>query len=71
MKPNGTELDCDFFFRYLSDTYSVLQRLGVPGPKPVWVFGNVMEFKNKVMQSHMVTSVIWVYTILCLFRISM
>ncbi|XP_060576969.1 cytochrome P450 3A4-like [Ruditapes philippinarum] len=36
-----------FLYRYMKDTYSVLERLGIPGPKPIWVFGNVLEFKGK------------------------
>ncbi|XP_060596749.1 cytochrome P450 3A12-like [Ruditapes philippinarum] len=36
-----------FLYRYMKDTYTVLERLGIPGPKPIWVFGNVLEFKGK------------------------
>jgi hypothetical protein len=35
----------------MKDLYSTLEKLGVPGPKPVWVFGNVLEFKGKVKAS--------------------
>lgn len=36
-----------FIYRYMQDNYSTLEKLGIPGPKPVWVFGNVLEFKGK------------------------
>lgn len=34
-------------YRYLKETYTIFERLNIPGPKPVWVFGNVKEFKDK------------------------
>ncbi|XP_053386842.1 cytochrome P450 3A43-like [Mercenaria mercenaria] len=36
-----------FIYRYMVETYSTLEKLGIPGPKPVWIFGNVLEFKGK------------------------
>jgi len=62
-------------FRYMRDLYSSLERLGIPGPRPVWVFGNTLEFKDKV-RHHYVTNddiyslanivVLWLECKLCL-----
>ena len=43
------------FCRYMRDLYTSLERLGIPGPRPVWVFGNTLEFKDKV-RHHYVTN---------------
>lgn len=34
-------------YRYLINTYRLLEDLGIPGPKPVWIFGNALDFKDK------------------------
>ncbi|WAR30102.1 hypothetical protein MAR_003670, partial [Mya arenaria] len=31
----------------MQETFTILERLGIPGPKPIWVFGNTHEFKDK------------------------
>ncbi|XP_052785512.1 cytochrome P450 3A40-like [Mya arenaria] len=36
-----------FIYRYMQETFTILERLGIPGPKPIWVFGNTHEFKDK------------------------
>ncbi|VDI59667.1 Hypothetical predicted protein, partial [Mytilus galloprovincialis] len=28
-------------------TYSVFETLKIPGPKPVWILGNIHEFKDE------------------------
>ena len=37
-----------FLCSYLRNLYSIFDKLGIPGPKPVWVFGNIGEFRDKV-----------------------
>ncbi|KAL3884432.1 hypothetical protein ACJMK2_024571 [Sinanodonta woodiana] len=34
-------------YRYLSELYSLFSRLNIKGPKPTWVFGNILEFNGK------------------------
>lgn len=34
-------------YRYLRDTFSVLEKLNIPGPKPTWIFGNAKSFHNR------------------------
>lgn len=33
--------------RYMTELYSVTEKLGIPGPKPIWVIGNVLSFRSK------------------------
>ncbi|XP_046343920.2 cytochrome P450 3A9-like [Haliotis rufescens] len=42
-------LVCALFmlYRYLKQCHSVFERLGIPGPRPSLLFGNVAEFKSK------------------------
>lgn len=39
------------YFRYLKQCHSVFEKLGIPGPRPSLLFGNVAEFKSKVNMS--------------------
>ena len=36
------------FYRSMVNWFTVLERMNVPGPKPIWVFGNAKDFRNKV-----------------------
>lgn len=40
-------------------TYSVFETLKIPGPKPVWILGNIHEFKDEVNETVTVNSFIF------------
>ncbi|XP_063437510.1 cytochrome P450 3A4-like isoform X1 [Mytilus trossulus] len=36
-----------YLYRKMRKTYSVFETLRIPGPKPVWILGNIHEFKDE------------------------
>ncbi|XP_059178827.1 cytochrome P450 3A28-like [Physella acuta] len=36
-----------WWFRYIKSHYTVFTKLGIPGPKPTFLFGNALAFANK------------------------
>ena len=36
------------YFRKVRDDYKLFEKLKIPGPKPMMVFGSIGEFKDKV-----------------------
>ncbi|KAH9498323.1 hypothetical protein Btru_006542 [Bulinus truncatus] len=38
---------CTYWIIYVKSQYTVLRDLGIPGPSPVFLFGNSLAFANK------------------------